>query len=105
MKNAPPLVDGGAEVVQQINQESGFCTDFASSSTVKRRSSQRKRSSERKGVIELIRVDGQSRKRIEYRFADFVTAYTTDETPDTKKRVLELAERLVDRAIAGGAAA
>jgi hypothetical protein len=43
MKNAPPLVDGGAEVVQQINQQRGFCTDFASSS-IKNWSSQRKRS-------------------------------------------------------------
>jgi hypothetical protein len=41
MKNAPPLVDGGAEVVQQINQQRSFCTDFASSSTIKLRSSQR----------------------------------------------------------------
>jgi hypothetical protein len=42
MKTAPPF--GGAEVVQQINQRSGFCTDLASSSANKLRSSQLKRS-------------------------------------------------------------
>jgi hypothetical protein len=105
MKKAPPLVDGGAEVVQQKNQESGFCTDPTSSSTIKRRSSQHKRSSEREGVIELIRVDGQSRKRIECRFADFVTAYTTEKTLDAKKRAPELAGRLVAHATAAESAA
>jgi hypothetical protein len=64
MKNAPPLVDGGAEVVQQINQQRGFCTDFSSSSINKLRSSQRKRLlaiNEGRKTLEEIREAGRLR--------------------------------------------
>ena len=46
-----------------------------------------------KKVINLIRIDGQTRKSVEYRVRDLVIAYATNS--DGKRKASELAKRLL----------
>jgi hypothetical protein len=41
--------------------------------------------------IRLIRIEGQTRKSVEYEFADFVAAYTIPNETDAKKNATDLA--------------
>jgi hypothetical protein len=45
-------------------------------------------------LIRLIRIEGQTRKSVEYQFADFVAAYTTNDS-NAKQNATELAKRLI----------
>ena len=53
--------------------------------------------------IRLIRIEGQTRKPVEYRLSDFIATYTADcggdayDIADAKKEACDLAERLLAR--------